>query len=133
MFQTQDRQPRWWQKTVKAGARDGLKDVLLEWLQQTQPDNTPNNGHILRGKATEFADALNIPGFKTSNGWLHPFKQRHNIRYRKVCSENGVHGTIHSLKAKYTTVLVPSTTAGIEGKSKLKLNILQALHVVVAA
>ena len=42
MFPTKDRQPRWWQKTVKAGAKDGSKDVLLEWLQQTQPDNIPS-------------------------------------------------------------------------------------------
>ena len=67
---------------MKAGVKDGLKDVLLEWLQQTQPDNIPNDGHILRGKATEVAVALNIPGFRASNGWLHHFKQRHNIRYR---------------------------------------------------
>jgi len=40
---------------------------------------------------------------------------------------------IHSLKAKYTTVLEQSTTADMDGKSKLKLNILQATHVVVAA
>jgi len=117
---------------MKGAAKDGLKDVLLERLQRTQPDNIPNDGHISCGKATEIAVALNIPGFTASNGWLHNFKQRHNIRYRKVCSESGVHGMIHSLKAKCTTVLVQSTTADIEGKSKLKLNILQAIHVVWA-
>jgi len=118
---------------VKAGAKDGLKDVLLKWLRQTRPDNIPNDRHILRGKATEVAAALNIPGFKASNRWLRNFEQRYNIRYRKVCSENGVHGMIHSLEAKYTTVLVRSTTTDIQGKSKLKLNIPQAIHVVVAA
>ena len=30
IFPTQNRQPWWWQKTVKAGVKDGLKDVLLE-------------------------------------------------------------------------------------------------------
>jgi hypothetical protein len=117
MFPTQDRQPRWWQKTVKAGAKDGLQDVLLERLQQTQPDNIPKDGRILRGKATEVADEPNIPGFKASNSWLHNFKQRHNIRYRKVCSESGVHGMIQSLKATYKTVFVQSTAADIKGKS----------------
>jgi len=104
---------------VKAGVKDGLKDVLLEWFQQTQPDNIPNDGHILCGKATEVAVALNIPGFRASNSWLHHFTQRHNIRYKKVCSESGVHGMIHSLKAKYKTVLVQSTAADTEGKNKL--------------
>jgi Tc5 transposase DNA-binding domain. len=88
---------------------------------------------ILCGKGTEVADALNIPGFKASNGWLHDFTQRHNIRYKIVCSESGDHGMIHSLKAKYKNVLVQSTSADIEGKNKLKLNILQAIHEVVAA
>jgi hypothetical protein len=64
---------------------------------------------------------------------LHHFKQRHNIRYRKVYGGSGDHRVIHSLKAKYTTGLVQSTIAAIEGKSKLKLNILQAMHLVVAA
>ena len=50
-----------------------------------------------------------------------------------MCSESGVNGMIHSLKAKYIAVLVQSATADIEGKNKLKLNILQAIHVVVAA
>jgi hypothetical protein len=54
---------------VKAGAKDGSKDVLLEWLQQTQPDNIPNDRHISCGKATEVAVALNIPGF-ISIKWL---------------------------------------------------------------
>jgi len=64
-------------------------------------------------KATEVAVAVNIPGFRASNGWLHHFQQTHNIRHRKVCSESGVHGMIHSLKAKYITVLVQSATADI--------------------
>jgi hypothetical protein len=64
---------------------------------------------------------------------LHHFKQRRKLRYRKVCGESDDHAVIHSLKAKYTTVFVQSTTAAIEGKSELKLNILQAMHVVAEA
>ena len=103
---------------MKAGAKDGLKDVLLEWLQHTQPNNILNDRHILCVRATEVAVALNIPGFKASNSWLHHSEQGHIIRHRKVCSESGVHGMIHSLKAKYITVLVQSTTADIKGKCK---------------
>jgi hypothetical protein len=41
-------------------------------------------------------------------------------------------GVIHSLKAKYRTVLVHKATAAIWNKTELKLNILQALNIVVA-
>jgi hypothetical protein len=41
-------------------------------------------------------------------------------------------GVIHSLKAKYRTVLVHNAIAAIQNKTGLKLNILQAMHIVVA-
>jgi hypothetical protein len=42
-------------------------------------------------------------------------------------------GVIHSLKAKHREVLVCKATAAIKNKTELKLNILQAMHMVVAA
>lgn len=41
-------------------------------------------------------------------------------------------GVIHSLKAKYRTVLVHKAIAAIQNKTELKLNIVQAMHIVVA-
>lgn len=41
-------------------------------------------------------------------------------------------GVIHSLKAKYRTVLVHKAIAAIQNNTELELNILQAMHIVVA-
>jgi hypothetical protein len=42
-------------------------------------------------------------------------------------------GVIHLLTAKYREVLLQKAVTAIENKTELKLNILQAVHVVVAA
>jgi phosphomannomutase len=40
-------------------------------------------------------------------------------------------GVIHLLKAEYRTVLVHKATTAIQNKNEMKLNILQAMHIVV--
>ena len=42
-------------------------------------------------------------------------------------------GMVHSLKAKYNKVLVEEAVTAMEKNTELKLNILQGVHMVVAA
>lgn len=93
----------------------------------------PNDRHILCGKATEVADALNIPGFKASNGSLHHFNQGIIHGTEKSVVKVVITGWSIHWKLNIQQFLCTAQLLTQRGKSKLKLNILQAIHVVVAA
>ena len=46
--------------------------------------NVPIGEHIIREKALDFAKELNITDFKTSEGWLDWWKNRHNVVFRTI-------------------------------------------------
>ncbi|GBN89954.1 hypothetical protein AVEN_120273-1 [Araneus ventricosus] len=50
--------------------------------------NLPIGGNELKEKAEQFAQELGYKDFKSSNGWLKIFKNRHNIVFRKLCAES---------------------------------------------
>ena len=48
--------------------------------------NVPIGGHIIREKSLDFANELNITDFKTSEGWLDGWKNRH-VAFRTASDE----------------------------------------------
>lgn len=65
-----------------------INDALYQWYQAAVKDIYPD-GSLLAEKAREIAERLNHTDFKASNGWLHRWKVRNNIRQRKICGESG--------------------------------------------
>jgi hypothetical protein len=57
-----------------------IEEFVYEWFCAARYKNAPISGPLIQEKALEAARALNFGGFKASNGWLHKFKIRHNIR-----------------------------------------------------
>nr|XP_045610819.1 tigger transposable element-derived protein 7-like [Procambarus clarkii] len=48
----------------------------------------PLGGDAIKTATDKFAQKMNIPDFRASEGWLQRFKNRHNIKNRKVCGES---------------------------------------------
>lgn len=55
-------------KRLKGPESSEIEDCVLQWLKQCRDKNLPVSGPILQEKATEFAQQLNKPNFRASNG-----------------------------------------------------------------
>lgn len=68
---------------------NGLKidQLTYEWFIKARNKNIPLSGPIVRSKAKDIADTLNIENFKASEGWLEKFRLRHNIAFKCISGE----------------------------------------------
>lgn len=66
-----------------------LNDALYQWHQLCVKKNIYPDGSLLAEKAMMIAQRLGHTEFKASNGWLHRWKVRNNIKQRKICGESG--------------------------------------------
>jgi hypothetical protein len=66
-----------------------IEDCLYDWFVDKRKLMVPLNGPILLSKADDFAKLLQIPDFKSNNGWLQRFKERYNLSKQKICGEKG--------------------------------------------
>ncbi|XP_054281926.1 tigger transposable element-derived protein 6-like [Macrosteles quadrilineatus] len=75
-------------KRCKSGEFKDVDECVLTWLKQCRDKNIPVSGPILQEKAIQYAESLGKKDFRASNGWLHNFKKRNEIIFRKVCGES---------------------------------------------
>ncbi|XP_054276524.1 tigger transposable element-derived protein 6-like [Macrosteles quadrilineatus] len=75
-------------KRCKSGEFKDVDECVLTWLKQCRDKNIPVSGPILQEKAIQYAESLGKKDFCASNGWLHNFKKRNEIIFRKVCGES---------------------------------------------
>ncbi|ODM97987.1 putative zinc finger protein [Orchesella cincta] len=63
-----------------------IDEALLQWYnsQKSLNNDISIGGPALSEKASEFAEVLNVPNFRNSNGWLEKWKKRHNIKFKTV-------------------------------------------------
>ncbi|KAL7076033.1 hypothetical protein ACQ4LE_004546 [Meloidogyne hapla] len=66
-----------------------LEKVLMLWLKQVRSQDVPVTGPIIKKKAIEIANNLNILDFSASEGWLSRFKERHSIVFKSIQGESG--------------------------------------------
>lgn len=55
-----------------------VEQELFSWIQAAWSHDPPQpvNGEVIRKKAKQIAQTLNITGFQASNGWLCKFMER---------------------------------------------------------
>lgn len=75
-------------KRLKLCEYTDVEKCLLTWLKQCRDKNVAIGGPILQEKAQQFAVELGHAEFRASNGWLHNFKKRNEIIFRKICGES---------------------------------------------
>ncbi|GBN18590.1 hypothetical protein AVEN_112907-1 [Araneus ventricosus] len=66
---------------------DEIEEVLVRWLKHARSQNVPISALILKEKAIEIAEELNIEDFGGSNGWMERFKGRHCLSIKTICGE----------------------------------------------
>lgn len=64
-----------------------LDEALLLWIRQMRSKNVAINGNLLKEKACEYGDKLNLPNFVASNGYLDRFKKRHGLKFMNIVGE----------------------------------------------
>ncbi|KAL2645027.1 hypothetical protein R1flu_012614 [Riccia fluitans] len=65
--------------------------ILWRWFATARARGYPISGPILQVKARQIASELGVEGgdFSASEGWLHKWKERNNIRSYKISRESG--------------------------------------------
>lgn len=64
-----------------------LDKMCLDWFSEVRRQNIPINGPTIQAKAKEIATDLGMTRFVASNGWLHKWRNRHNITYESTSGE----------------------------------------------
>ena len=65
---------------VRKCAYADLNAKVYEWFSTARAKNIPLTGRLLQEKAAIFAVEMGHKDFTASNGWLHRFQIRHNIK-----------------------------------------------------
>lgn len=77
------------QKKAWTSEYSDVNDKLLEWYQMAVQRNLFPDGTLLAEKAKVLAECLGHKDFKASNGLLHRWKTRNNIKQKTICGESG--------------------------------------------
>ena len=72
---------------LKEGAHTSLENAIFQWLLKVGNKDVAVSALILKNKAKEFAEKLNVKNFKASDGWLDRWKTRHNVTFKAVSGE----------------------------------------------
>lgn len=61
--------------------------LCYEWFIKARSKAIPMSGPLLKSKAKEIAESLGYHSFRASDGWLHKFRNRHNITFKTISGE----------------------------------------------
>lgn len=76
-------------KTNQFSEYSDINDASYQWYQLCIKKNIHPDGCLLAEKAVVIAERIGHTDFKASNGWLHCWKVRNNIKQRKICGKSG--------------------------------------------
>ena len=65
-----------------------LNAKVFDWFCSARSRNIPLTGRLLQAKASELSREMGHDGFTASNGWLHRFQKRHNIKCSVLSGES---------------------------------------------
>jgi hypothetical protein len=74
-------------KRSRVGKYYKVEEKLLVWFKQTAAVGVPIDGTIIRAKAVEKVDCLNVE-FNPSNGWIDRFRKRTSLVLRTISGES---------------------------------------------
>ncbi|GBL85560.1 hypothetical protein AVEN_34710-1 [Araneus ventricosus] len=74
-------------KRMRKSKFDEIEEVLVRWLKHARSQNVTISALILKEKAIEIVEELNIQDFGGNNGCLECFKDRHCLSFKTICGE----------------------------------------------
>lgn len=77
-------------KRMRTSNFEDVEVVLIKWFKNVRSNNIFVSGNILKEKALEIANELNVENFNASNGWIERFKERHGLSFKKICGESAI-------------------------------------------
>lgn len=99
-------------KSSKGSDSNKVDDALLKWFADKRSQDIPISGLMLATKAKEFADALDVPKFQASNGFLHRFKKRNGVLQKTIAGESN--SADQDVCAEWVEKVLPSIVSGYE-------------------
>ena len=100
-------------RRLKQGTFAKLDDLIFKWILTVRSRNVVVSPSILKTKAKELAEKINIKGFQASDGWLDCWKNRYNVSFKTVSGE------CNPCKAEMTAPWKETTLYTILSKYKL--------------
>lgn len=74
-------------KKLRMSNFEDIEEALIKWFSHARSQNAPISGLVLREKALEIANEFGLKDFSASNGWIERFKERHGLKFKKICGE----------------------------------------------
>jgi Tc5 transposase DNA-binding domain/CENP-B N-terminal DNA-binding domain len=74
-------------KKMRKPQYDDLDRAVLQWFQEQRLNQIPLCVALIKAKAEFYATELGIVEFKSSEGWLRKWKERHNVNYGHISGE----------------------------------------------
>ena len=74
------------EKHTRTGSFNDVKTCKI-LFKGARDQNIPIPGPMLVTKAEEFAQKLNVTGFKALSGWIENFNSRQEISFKRVCGK----------------------------------------------
>jgi hypothetical protein len=65
-----------------------LEEAVYMWYEQEQSKGVTLRGAEVQSAADRLAKDLKIENYSASSGWLWRLRNRHGLRYRKLCGED---------------------------------------------
>ena len=91
-------------RQLKQGTFAYLDDLIFKWLLNVRSRNVVETASVLKPKAQELTEKINIKGFQASDSWLDCWKNRHNVSFKTVSGEGNSCATEMTAPWKKTTL-----------------------------
>lgn len=74
-------------KRMRKAQFEDVDAAVFKWFQDVRSRNVPLTGPLIREKALEFAEMLEVENFQASVGWLNRFRERYGVVTKCISGE----------------------------------------------
>ena len=72
---------------LRKGSYPNLDNAILKWLVIVSGRDVTVSALVLKTRAKEFSEQMNVKNFQAYDGWLGHCNKRHNVSFKAVSGE----------------------------------------------